>query len=156
MSRRPARLRAVRRRGGRRRGERGSAAVFVIGMSLVLFVCAGLVVDGGLAINARMRVADDAEQAARVAADSIDVALLREGGSLVISQGTAEQRASAYLSGRGYNRNQYEIDVADDGGSVEVSVQDTTGTSLLKLINIDTYEVNAGATAVPATEAEVD
>lgn len=143
-------------RRARRRNERGSAAVFVIGMSIVLFVCAGLVVDGGLAINARMRVADDAEQAARVAADSIDIDLLRDGGALVIQQGTAEQRAAAYLSGRGYNQNQYEVDVADDGGSVEVSVQDTTETSLLKLINIDTYEVNAGATAVPATETDDD
>lgn len=138
----------------RRRDERGSAAVFVIGMSIVLLVCAGLVVDGGLAINARMRVADDAEQAARVAADSIDIDLLREGGAIVIKQGTAEQRASAYLAGRGYDRNQYEVDVADDGGSVEVSVQDTTETSLLKLINVDSYEVNAGATAVPETDTD--
>ena len=57
----------------RRRDERGSATVFVIGFALILFLCAGLVIDGGLAINKRMRIADDAEQAARIGADSINV-----------------------------------------------------------------------------------
>ena len=55
------------------RSEQGSATVFVIGFAIVLFLCAGLVIDGGLAINKRMRIADDAEQAARIGADSIDV-----------------------------------------------------------------------------------
>jgi hypothetical protein len=136
----------------RRRSERGSASIFVIGMSIVLLVCAGLVVDGGLAINARMRVADDAEQAARVAADSIDVELLRSGGALVIDAGLARQRASAYLARRGYSAGQYQIDV--DDAEVEVDVEDTTETSLLKLINIDSYDVRASARSVPETEAD--
>lgn len=135
----------------RRDDERGSAAIFVIGMSLVLMVCAGLVVDGGTAINARMRVADDAEQAARVAADSIDVDLLRSGGGLVVNETLAKQRASAYLARRGYAPSQYGIDV--NGNQVDVEVQDTTETTLLKLIDVDTYDVKASATSVPETQA---
>lgn len=135
-----------------RRDERGSAAIFVIGMSLVLIVCAGLVVDGGLGINARMRVADDAEQAARVAADSIDVDLLRSGGGLVINEQLARQRAASYLGRRGYGVGQYAIDV--DGNQVDVEVRDTTETTLLKLINVDSYDVRASASSVPQTEAD--
>ena len=135
-----------------RRDERGSAAIFVIGMSLVLMVCAGLVVDGGLAINARMRVADDAEQAARVAADSIDVDLLRAGGGIVINEPLARQRAAAYLARRGYGAGQYAIDV--DGNQVSVDVDDTTQTTLLSLIDVDSYDVHASATSVPETQED--
>lgn len=135
-----------------RRTERGSASIFVIGMSIVLLVCGGLVVDGGLAINARMRVADDAEQAARVGADSVDIDLLRAGGALVINQDLARQRADAYLAGRGYAPGQYAVAV--DGDRVQVSVQDTTETTLLKLVNIDEYDVRADAASTPQTEPD--
>ncbi len=136
----------------RRHAERGSASIFTIGMAIVLLVCAGLVVDGGLAINARMRVADDAEQAARVGADSIDIAQLRDSGTLVVDEGLARDRAASYLRGRGYSNGQYRIDV--NGNAVEVAVQDIADTSLLKLVNINSYEVNAAATSVPETEAD--
>lgn len=140
------------RRFGRDRARRddvGSAAVFVLGMSIVLLVCAGLVVDGGLAINARMRVADDAEQASRVAADSIDVDVLRSGGGIVIDEPVARQRAAAYLGDRGYSPGQF--DVHFDGGSVRVRVSDISNTTILKLVKIDDYEVNARAVSTPET-----
>ncbi|GII75496.1 hypothetical protein Sru01_04780 [Sphaerisporangium rufum] len=63
-----------------RRGERGSMSVFVVLFSVVVFLLAGLLVDGGAAINARLRAADIAEQAARAAADQVDVELLRTTG----------------------------------------------------------------------------
>ncbi|MET0468919.1 MAG: Tad domain-containing protein [Aeromicrobium sp.] len=143
---------AERHQQGARR-EQGSASIFVIGMSIVLLVCAGLVVDGGLAINARMRVADDAEQAARVGADSINVEELRATGTIVIDQAQAEQRASGYLVARGYAPGQYSVAFGANN-SVVVDVQDTTDTTLLKLINVDTYVVNGQATAEPLTEAD--
>lgn len=138
---------------GRRavRDERGAATVFVIGMSVVLFVCAGLVVDGGLGINARMKVADDAEQAARVGADSIDVAALRAGGGIVIDPGLARQRAADYLVARGYGPGQYTVDVND--GTVVVDVTDTTDTIILSIVGISSFDVRAGATAQPETGA---
>lgn len=129
--------------------ERGSASIFVIGMSLVLLVCAGLVVDGGLAINARMRVADDAEQAARVGADSINVAQLRAGGDLEVDADLARQRAASYLRDRGYVTGQYRVDT--EGNAVVVQVQDTSETALLKLVNINDFVVNGRATAEPDT-----
>lgn len=142
---------AASHRGGRRADERGAATVFVIGMSIVLFVCAGLVVDGGLGINARMRVADDAEQAARVGADSIDVAALRAGGGIVIDPALARQRAATYLAARGYGAGQFSVTV--DGDAVVVNVTDTTDTLILGIVGIGSFDVRAGATAQPETGA---
>lgn len=138
---------AMRRR--RRRSEAGSAAIFVLGMSIVLFVCAGLVVDGGLAINARMSVADDAEQASRVAADSLNLEVLRATGAVVIDDGLAQQRASQYLNARGYGPGQFTVAV--DEGTVSVSVRDKSKTMILGLVGIDEYDVRAGAVSVPRT-----
>lgn len=129
------------------------ATLFVVGMAVLLLVCAGLVVDGGLAINARMRVADDAEQAARVGADSIDVQVLRDGGDIQVNQSLAQTRAADYLQRRGYAPNQYLVDVRPDG-TVEVTVEDTTQTLLLGLVNVHQYDVGAGAVAVPQTDAD--
>lgn len=136
------------RRRGRR--ERGSASIFVIGMSLVLMVCAGLVVDGGLAINARMRIADDAEQAARIGADSINEQVLRDTGVLEIDEGKAAGRAAGYLQDRGYQLGEYEV--YRQGEGLVVEIHDRSDTALLKLIDIDSYAINAQATATPETE----
>lgn len=133
-----------------RRREAGSATVFVLGMSIVLFICAGLVVDGGLAINARMRVADDAEQASRVGADSINLDVLRAGGGIEIDPDLAQERASNYLQDRGYGTGQFEIEV--DGGAVRVQVRDISETKILRALGIiDQYDVRAGAESVPET-----
>ncbi len=134
------------------RNERGAASIFVIGMSIILLVCAGLVVDGGLAINARMRVADDAEQASRVGADSINLDILRAGGGVVIDQDLAAQRSADYLSSRGYTPGQYSLNV--DGETVSVTVRDTTDTMILGVVGIDTYDVEAAASATPETEPD--
>lgn len=134
------------------RDERGAASIFVLGMSVVLLVCAGLVVDGGLAINARMRVADDAEQASRVGADSINLEVLRAGGGLVIDKDLAARRSASYLRSRGYTPGQYSLNV--DGETVSVTVRDTTDTMILGVVGIDTYDVEAAASATPETEPD--
>lgn len=141
---------SVPKRRGPLRGEAGSAAVFVIGMSIVLLVCAGLVVDGGLAINARMRVADDAEQASRVGADSLDVDELRATGSIVIDEPLARRRAASYLAARGYAPGQFTVTVGL--GTVDVTVRDLTKTMILGLVGIGEYNVVAGAVSTPETE----
>ena len=59
--------------------ERGSATVFVVFFTLVALALTSLLVDVGNAVNAQERAADLAEQAARAAANAIDVADLRSG-----------------------------------------------------------------------------
>ncbi|TSD65525.1 pilus assembly protein TadG-related protein [Aeromicrobium piscarium] len=128
--------------------ERGAASVFVVGMSVVLLLCAGLAIDGGVGINTRMRVADDAEQAARAGANAVDVGRLRSSGVVAIDPVQARQAAAGFLAGRGYSAGQYSVSV--DGTEVSVDVRDSTDTIILSIINIDSYPVSAGATAVAA------
>ncbi len=130
------------------RDERGSATVFVIGFAIVMFLCAGLVIDGGLAINKRMRIADDAEQAARIGADSIDVNTFRQTETLVIDKQLARQRISAYMADLGYGSGKWTADIG--GADVSVQVTDTSKTYILNLFGI-TFPVRASAEAVPDT-----
>ncbi|MFI6293128.1 flp pilus-assembly TadE/G-like family protein [Nonomuraea sp. NPDC050790] len=60
--------------------DRGSMSVFTVLFSVVVFLLAGLLVDGGAAINAKLRATDIAEQAARAGADRVDVEHLRATG----------------------------------------------------------------------------
>lgn len=134
--------------GSKPRGEQGSATVFAIGFAIVLFLCAGLVIDGGLAINKRMRIADDAEQAARIGADSIDVEEARRSERLVIDEGLARQRITAYMGDLGYGGGNWTAQV--QGNRVAVSVNDWSKTYILNLFNVE-FPVRASAEAVPDT-----
>jgi Flp pilus assembly protein TadG len=78
------------------RAERGSAALFVVFFAVAVLALAGLLVDVGNAINAKERAADLAEQAARAAANSIDVASLRA-GTVSIDRNTACVNAQALI-----------------------------------------------------------
>jgi len=129
--------------------ERGSATIFVLGMSIVLMLCAGLVIDGGMGINTRMRVADDAEQAARAGANAVDVDQLRAGGELVVDPGLARLYAQDFLQARGYDASQYSMSVT--ANSVAIELRDVSDTTMLKLVGITEYPVTARATATAAT-----
>jgi hypothetical protein len=65
--------------------ERGSVTVFVVFFAIVALALASLLVDLGNAVNAQERAADLAEQAARAAANAINVADLRN-GTVIIDQ----------------------------------------------------------------------
>lgn len=69
---------AVRRRlRGLPLADRGSGAAAVIIFAIVFMALAAFVVDGGLSISKRERAADIAEQAARYAAQDINIEQLR-------------------------------------------------------------------------------
>lgn len=131
----------------RRRDERGSAAAFVVGMTITLVVVAGLVVDGGGALNARMTLADDVEAAAVAGAQATDELRLRADDVLVIDAAEAKQRALEVLQGRGYEG----IVVIATDESVTVTAHDRVPTSMLSLIGINDFDIQATATS----EAEI-
>lgn len=68
-----------RKNGNGWRGDRGTLSLFVVMFAPVVVLLAGLLVDGGIAINARMRAADVAQQAARAGANDLNVTALRSG-----------------------------------------------------------------------------
>lgn len=131
------------------RRERGGATIFVLAMSIVLMLCAGLVIDGGMGINARMRVADDAEQAARAGTNAVNIDQLRSGGDLSVDPGLAQMYAQEFLAARGYDSGQYTVNV--NLNTVAIELRDTSETTMLKLIGINAYPVTARATATAAT-----
>lgn len=78
----------------RARGDRGTVAMFTTIFAVFVLMLAGLLIDGGLTIHARQRAADIAEQAARAAADDVDVAYLRQTGKArILASGAPCQRA---------------------------------------------------------------
>jgi Putative Flp pilus-assembly TadE/G-like len=93
-------LRAIDCAGGsggsppRNNTERGTIAVFTVVFAIAVVLLTALIVDGGIAMNARERAADIAEQAARAAAGHVDVARLRASGRVVIAPGACGLAAS--------------------------------------------------------------
>ncbi|MFC4033636.1 TadE/TadG family type IV pilus assembly protein [Streptomyces polygonati] len=72
------RRRPTGRPGPSGQGDRGSGAAAVLIFALLFMSLAAFVVDGGLSISKRERAADIAEQAARYAAQDINVEALRD------------------------------------------------------------------------------
>lgn len=136
------------------RDDRGSASVFVIGLIVMLMVVAGLVVDGGRAINARAALSDDAEQAARAGANELDLVALRDTGDIRIDPAEAQATARDFLLVRGYAPGEIETDA--DAERVTVSIEQDVPTQLLSLILIDTFHVSGGASARAAVGIEAE
>ncbi|SEF18331.1 Putative Flp pilus-assembly TadE/G-like [Jiangella alba] len=120
----------------------------VVTLTVMLFMLAGLVIDGGFAINARQRLYDDAEQAARAAANQIDIEALRETGQVVLLEAEARQAAVEYMTARGYTAGQVTVNF--NGDEVSVHAEDRVNTSLLQLIFIDDFPIEGEATSRPA------
>ncbi len=131
----------------RLRDERGTASAFVVGITITMVVVAGLVVDGGGALNSRMTLADDVEAAAVAGAQATDELRLRRDSVLVVDPVAAQQRAREVLAGRGYEN----IVVVATDESVTVTAHDTVATKMLSLVGINQFDIEATATS----EAEI-
>ena len=140
-------LSGVRSMRPQRPRDAGAATVFVVAFAIVLLVLAGLVVDGGLAINARQQVADDVEQAARAGAEQVDVPTLRGTGRVVIDSAAAGRAAENFLGSRRYTAAQVRISVDPVAGQVTATATRQLPTALLSLIFIRTFTVTATGTA---------
>lgn len=147
MIRPPRRRARARIRAGR---DRGSVALYVVLFTPVVFMLAGLLVDGGLAIHARQRAADMAEQAARAGANEIDTDALRRTGKPVIAPGRARAAACDLLAGY---RDQVEASRCDaDGQHVAVTVQIQVRPQLLGIIpGLGEFSMTSTARAEPVT-----
>lgn len=131
-----------------RRDERGTATAFVVGMAITLLAVAGLVVDGGNALNARMKLADDTEQAARAGAQQIDQASLRTSGGIRLDEVAARRAAGQFIAR--FNYTNAGVEVNDD--EVTVGATDTVDTILLSLIGFGSFNIRAEATAEAVTQ----
>jgi Flp pilus assembly protein TadG len=141
------RLRAVLRRRPGTGDDRGAATLFVVGLAVMLLVVAGLVVDGGLAINARSTAFDIAEQGARAGARHVDETALRERDEVVIDQEAARVDAERFLGEALAGKENPDFGITFDGNQMTVTVTYDVDTALLGLVGRQQFSVEAVATA---------
>jgi Flp pilus assembly protein TadG len=135
------------RDGGR---DRGTIALYTVLFTPIVFLLAGLLVDGGLAIHARQRAADMAEQAARAGANQIDTDALRDTGEPVLDPARARAAACALLADHPDQVTASQCDA--DEQEVAVNVQITVRPQLLGIIpGLSEFRMTSGATARPVT-----
>lgn len=132
--------------------EEGAITVLVLLLSGALLATAGLVWDGGLAISARQRAADLAEQAARAGADNLNLDATRAGST---GNDPAAGAARIDTSQAGRDACHYLTVAAPEAGcavtvtptTVTVTVTLHTRTALLGLIGRHSLVSHGTATA---------
>lgn len=127
--------------------ERGSLTLFAVVFALGLLLMTGLVVDGGARLTAQARADHQAEQAARVAAQAIDPASLRNGQPVALDPARARSAALAYLAAAGYP----DAVVTLTGDSVDVRVTGHQPTVILGLIGRPSLDVTGVGRALLVT-----
>jgi hypothetical protein len=122
--------------------DRGQVTAFVVGVLLGLWLFTGLVVDGGLALAAKVRTMDAAQEAARTGAQQLDVDALRENQSSRLNPGQAAQAARDYIAATG---DTARVRVAGD--TVTVHVTHHLRTQVLQLAGLGELTIAATGSA---------
>lgn len=141
MSTAPSRRPALRRL---RQDQSGRVTAFVVIIVTAVLLFAGLVLDGGLALAAKVRALGEAQEAARAGAQEIDLTAYRANGALRLEPQQASAAARNYLAAAGHTGT---VSVA--GNTVNVTVTVSQSTQLLPLIGIGSITVTATGQAQP-------
>jgi hypothetical protein len=112
--------------------EAGMVTAFVVIFTAALILMAGLVLDGGLALSAKVQAIDDAQAAARAGAQAIDIPTYRATGQITLDPTQATADAQHYLAAAGHTGT-----VQVNGEQVIVTVTITQPTQILDLAGID-------------------
>jgi Flp pilus assembly protein TadG len=112
--------------------EAGAVTVTVAVLAVALMMVVGMVFEGGVAIAAKRRAMNVAEQAARAGAAQLDIAAVRSDNQFVLDPAAATAAANAYLATAGYGGS-----VSVDGVTVTVTgVPWSSPASLLSVIGV--------------------
>ncbi|MDA8274618.1 MAG: hypothetical protein M0029_04455 [Actinomycetota bacterium] len=130
---------ALRRRLGE---EKGMVTAFVVIFTLALLAMAGLVLDGGLALTAKVHAIDDAQAAARAGAQAIDIPLYRSTGTITLDPAQAVADAQGFLAAADEHGT---VTVA--GETVAVTVTITQPTQILSVVGVDQLTVTGTGSA---------
>ncbi|MHB1850536.1 MAG: pilus assembly protein TadG-related protein [Acidimicrobiales bacterium] len=131
--------RTLCRRGGE---EAGMVTAFVVIFTLALLAMAGLVLDGGLALAAKVHAIDAAQAAARAGAQAIDIPLYRSTGTITLDPAEATADAQGFLAAAGEHGT---VTVA--GETVAVTVTITQPTQILSVVGVDQLTVSGTGSA---------
>lgn len=139
MTRLTSLIRRIRRRSG---DDAGQVTPFVVILVVALLALAGLVLDAGLALSAKVQALDAAQAAARAGAQELDLNIYRTTGEARLNPAAAQNAAQAWLAAAALDGSA-SATVTD----VTVIVHRTHQTQLLQLIGISSLNVSATATA---------
>jgi Putative Flp pilus-assembly TadE/G-like len=128
----------------RRRQDEGSVSGFVVVITLLLVICAGLVIDGARVVGAKVSAADQAENAARAGAQEL-VAL--RSGAWALDPVRATNTANAYLAAHGVSGM-----VSVSPHRITVTVRSTVSTTLLALVGVSSKSVSATRSSDPVSQ----
>ncbi len=121
--------------------DRGSATVWMIGVTVASFLMVGLVLDGGIMLRSRSDAFAIAASAARVGAQQLDPDAAVE-GLTVLDPIAAEQAVLGYLAAQGVTGT-----VTVSGDTVTVTVTTSAHLQMLRAVGGDTVTFDATATA---------
>jgi len=121
--------------------ERGMVTPFVVSITLALILFAGLVVDGGYLLAARREAIDEAEGAARAAAQALSVPGLRS-GMVTIDPAQAQAAVDRYLGPTGHTGR-----AEASGDTVTVTVSFAQPMSILGAAGVTSRTVTGRGTA---------
>jgi len=126
------------------RDENGQVTAFVVVIATAVLMFAGLVLDGGAALAAKVRAIGEAQEAARSGAQAIDLATYRATGALRLTPEHAVALAQRYLAATGHAGT-----VRITGNTVTVTVTITQPTPLLRLVGVGSLTVTSTGSAQP-------
>lgn len=122
--------------------DEGSITALVVVLAMTFVACAGLAVDGGRLVAAKIELGDHAENAARAGAQ--EVTSLRS-GSFEIAESRAVYAAEQYLETRGVDG-----DVYVENNIVTVKVSRNVAMTLLSLFGMNGKALSAQRSATPS------
>lgn len=124
------------------RDERGTVTAFVVIMTVTMLVVAGLVIDGGYTLAARRRAFNEANAAARAAAQAIDETTLRSTGDVRLRPEEARRIGEAHLRDAGMTGTVTVI-----ATTVTVHAVTTQAMALLGMVGVGPLTIEADGTA---------
>jgi len=123
--------------------EAGQVTAFVTVLMLALLVMLGLVTDGGRALAAHVRAANEAQEAARAGAQAVDLAAYRRDGTVRLDPARAETRVRDYITATGDTLTTLVV----DADQITVTVTRTEPTRLLTLAGLASVRATGTSTA---------
>ncbi|GAA0927596.1 MULTISPECIES: TadE/TadG family type IV pilus assembly protein [Streptomyces] len=124
--------------------DHGQITVFVVVITALVVLFAGLAVDGGLALATKIRALGEAQEAARAGAQAIDLDAYRADGTVRLQPDQARALAYRYLATTGDTGT---VTATERTVTVAVTVQQPT--QLLQAAGLDTLTVTGSGTARP-------
>lgn len=122
-------------------GDQGSITALVVVLAMTFVACAGLAIDGGRLVAAKIELGDQAENAARVGAQ--EVTSLRS-GTMQIDESRAVDAAERFLAGQGLDG-----DVSIQNNIVTVTVSRSIRMTLLSLFGAKSKTLSSRRSATP-------